>query len=191
MLSEQEIEFKNLLTKEEFMSLTDFFHIEPKHFQTQTNYYFDTPDQYFKNNHMGFRLRVLEDRNELTLKSPVKKHVMNEQTILVTDEQRNLIINQAVFPSIAFIDELIASKSLSCFGSIETNRAQLKLEEGILFLDHSSYSHTEDYEVEYESKDVEKGQKFFYELLKKHQIPLRSTDKKIARLVKAMNSLKG
>lgn len=191
MLSEQEIEFKNLLTKEEFIMLTDFFHIEPKHFQTQTNYYFDTQDQYFKNNHMGFRLRVMKNRNELTLKSPVKKHVMNEQTILVTDEQRDLIINQSVFPSILFIDELIASKSLSCFGSIETNRAQLKLEEGILFLDHSSYSHTEDYEVEFESGDVEKGQKFFHELLKKHQIPLRSTDKKIARLVKAMNFLKG
>ncbi|MER2260669.1 MAG: CYTH domain-containing protein [Psychrobacillus sp.] len=191
MLSEQEIEFKNLLTKEEFMRLTDYFHIKSQHFKTQTNYYYDTPDQFFKNNHMGFRLRVMENQNELTLKSPVTRHVMNEQTILITDEQRDIIINQGLFPSIPFIDELIASKSLTCFGSIKTNRAQLKLDEGILFLDHSSYSRTEDYELEYESKDVEKGKKFFDELLKNHQIPLRSTDKKIARLVKAMNSLKG
>lgn len=191
MLSEQEIEFKNLLTKEEFLRLQDYFHIEPKDFKKQRNYYFDTPDQFFKNNHMGFRLRVTESRNELTLKSPIKKHVMNEQTVLITEQQKNLIIEQTIFPSVPFIEELISSKSLTCFGNIQTNRAQLPLEEGILFLDHSLYCDTEDYEIEYESKNVEKGQKFFEELLKKHQIPLRSTDKKIARLVKAMNSLKG
>ena len=118
MLSEQEIEFKNLLTKEEFIRLQDFFHLEPNDFTTQTNYYFDTPDQFFKNNHMGFRLRVTENRNELTLKSPVKQHVMNEQTVFITDEQKNLIIDQTIFPSIPFIEELIASKPLTCFGNI-------------------------------------------------------------------------
>ena len=191
MQSEQEIEFKNLLTKEEFMRIRDFFNIKPNEFKTQVNYYFDTADQFFKNNRMGFRLRVLDDRNELTLKTPIEEHIMNEQTVLVTDEERDIIIQQAIFPSIPFLEKIISTKPLTCFGRIQTNRAQLKLEEGTLFLDHSSYSNVEDYEIEFESKDVEEGQKFFLKLLDRHQIPLRSTDKKIARLVKAMNSLKG
>ena len=69
MQSEREIEFKNLLTKLEFQSLVGALGLTSTDFQSQTNYYFDTPDNYFKEKKMGFRLRVLPNRNELTLKS--------------------------------------------------------------------------------------------------------------------------
>jgi uncharacterized protein YjbK len=191
MHTEKEIEFKNLLTKDEFQKLVKHFNIKQSEFQMQTNYYFDTPNHYFKNNKMGFRLRVLPTRNELTLKVPEKEHVMNETTHLLSNIDRDNILNNLQFPSAPFLQQIENEGPLACIGSMQTNRAQICYESGLLFFDHSIYSHTEDFEVEYESKDVENGRKKFLQLLTNHEIPLRNTDKKIARLVNYNNSLKG
>lgn len=191
MQTEKEIEFKNLLTKQEFELLISFFQVEQKDFHSQTNYYFDTQDNFFKNNRMGFRLRVLETHNELTLKQPLEEHVMEENTIQVSDQERDAIIKQASFPSIPFFKLFNLTSPLISIGSLQTNRVQIPFENGSLFLDHSIYSQTEDFEVEYESSDVKYGKKVFLELLDSHNIPIRHTDKKIARLVKYNTKLKG
>lgn len=191
MHAEQEIEFKNLLTKEEFNKLVASFQIKSTDFQTQTNYYFDTKENYFKEKKMGFRLRVLPNRNELTLKIPVAEHVMEEKTELLTNAQRDAIINDTHFPNVPFLEQIKDKGPLICIGSMQTNRAKIEYENGILFFDHSIYSQTEDFEVEYECNNVELGWDYFHHLLKKYQIPVRETDKKIARLITYNNSLKG
>jgi len=191
MQTEKEIEFKNLLTKQEFELLISFFQVEQKDFHSQTNYYFDTQDNFFKNNRMGFRLRVLETHNELTLKQPLEEHVMEENTIQVSDQERDAIIKQASFPSIPFLELFNLTSPFISIGSLQTNRVQIPFENGTLFLDHSIYSQTEDFEVEYESSNVKYGKKVFLELLDSHNIPIRHTDKKIARLVKYNTKLKG
>lgn len=191
MHHEREIEFKNLLTKEEFEHLTARFQLKQTDFHKQTNYYYDTPDSYFKENKMGFRLRVLADRNELTLKVPVEQHVMQETTQYITTAERDDIILHLRFPPLPFLDQVKDNGPLSCIGSMQTNRAQLEYKHGILFLDHSLYSQTEDYEIEFESSDIESGEKTFLHLLSTYQIPLRKTDKKIARLMNYLDSLKG
>ena len=63
-----EIEFKALLTKEEYHSLEDFFKDQPP--IRQTNHYIDTPDHAIRNHRMALRIRTLADRAELTLKVP-------------------------------------------------------------------------------------------------------------------------
>ena len=191
MQTEKEIEFKNLLTKQEFELLISFFQVEQKDFHSQTNYYFDTQDNFFKNNRMGFRLRVLETHNELTLKQPLEEHVMEENTIQVSDQERDAIIKQASFPSIPFFKLFNLTSPFLSIGSLQTNRVQIPFENGTLFLDHSIYSQTEDFEVEYESSNVKYGKKVFLELLDSHNIPIRHTDKKIARLMKYNTKLKG
>jgi uncharacterized protein YjbK len=140
---------------------------------------------------MGFRLRVLPNQNELTLKVPEKEHVMNETTRLLTDEEKEDILQNAHFPELSFLEQIKDEDPLTCIGRMQTNRAKINYHNGILFFDHSIYSQTEDYEVEYESKDVENGQKVFIHLLETFQIPIRHTDKKIARLVNYNNRQKG
>ncbi|TQR15800.1 CYTH domain-containing protein [Psychrobacillus lasiicapitis] len=189
--SEREIEFKNLLTKEEFQGLVSFLGLTSTNFQTQTNYYFDTPASYFKENKMGFRLRVLPNRNELTLKIPVQEHVMEEKTVALSNDERDAIIYESRFPAVSFLEQIKDKGPLTCIGSMQTDRAQIVYKNGTLFLDHSFYSRIEDFEVEYECGDVKNGQKVFLQLLEENHIPLRTTDKKIARLMKYNNSLKG
>ena len=190
MHTEKEIEFKNLLTKEEFTLLLNHFQIKANDFTTQTNYYFDTPTDYFKENKIGFRLRVLPNRNELTLKVPEQEHVMNETTQIITDNEKEAILQSLSFPHVPFLSQLNLEEELICIGSMQTKRATCTYKNGILFFDHSLYSNTEDFEVEYECDNVEVGKEAFIYLLKTLQIPIRHADKKIARLV-AYNNLKG
>ena len=191
MQTDKEIEFKNLLTKQEFDTFITSFQINQKDFHSQTNYYFDTKDNFFKNNGMGFRLRVLKEHNELTLKRPIEDHVMEESTVYATNYERDAIITKSTFPSIPFLEQFNLVTPLVCIGSLQTNRVKIPYKNGTLFLDHSIYSQTEDFEVEYESNDVKYGEKVFLNLLESQNIPIRHTDKKIARLVKYNNKLKG
>ncbi|ALC86272.1 hypothetical protein AM499_10840 [Bacillus sp. FJAT-22090] len=191
MHTEKEIEFKNLLTKDEFEQMLAHFQVDSDDFYTQTNYYFDTSSNYFKEKKMGFRLRVMANKNELTLKVPEKEHIMNETTYLLTDSEKEEILQNLHFPDIPIINQIKNEGTLTCIGSMQTNRANKTFENGMLFFDHSLYSQTEDFEVEYECDNVENGKKVFVNLLESLQIPIRSADKKIARLINYNHTLKG
>ena len=55
-----EIEFKTLLTKEEYHSLEDFFKDQTP--IQQTNHYIDTPDKTIRNHQMALRIRDVYKR---------------------------------------------------------------------------------------------------------------------------------
>jgi len=187
-----EIEFKNLLTKEEFQNLCHAFSIRETDFHTQTNTYFDTPDFNLRDEKIGFRLRVLDGRNELTLKTPgLDAHTMVETTELISNEERSLILEQGFIETKRFSSFSALPPLLHAFGSLKTNRTEFTYEGGLLVLDHSHYMQQEDFEVEYEVEEVELGRKRFLELLSKYDIPLRQTDKKIARFMKAALKQRG
>ncbi len=56
-MQEIEIEFKNILTKQEFDTLLQWFQIKSEQFQPQTNYYFDTEDYLLKKNESALRIK--------------------------------------------------------------------------------------------------------------------------------------
>ncbi|WP_376768280.1 CYTH domain-containing protein [Litoribacterium kuwaitense] len=70
---------------------------------------------------------------------------------------------------------------LCWLGSITTHRAEVKLSSGLLVFDHSIYAQTEDWELEFETKTVQRGEKDFKALLHSHQIPRRPAANKIER----------
>ncbi|NGW67928.1 CYTH domain-containing protein, partial [Staphylococcus aureus] len=71
-----EIEFKTLVSPQDFKRLIDHFAIQKTDFFTQTNHYFDTDDFQLKAQRMGLRIRVLADRGELTLKVPAPEGLL-------------------------------------------------------------------------------------------------------------------
>ncbi len=186
---QKEIEFKNLLEKEEFDELCNAFGISQQDFHVQTNTYFDTENHQLRNSHMGFRLRVVGERNELTLKAPTDNvHTMMESTHLISANERDEILsNQSVKPR-EFSEFQQLPEILLAFGSLRTERAEIPYRGGLLVLDRSDYLGITDYEVEYEVTDITSGHHSFTELLKKHHIPKRQTLKKIARFMKAAKS---
>ncbi|MCZ8536559.1 CYTH domain-containing protein [Paenisporosarcina quisquiliarum] len=186
MSIQKEIEFKNLLEKEEFDTLCSEFGVLEEDFHIQTNTYFDTKDFQLRDAFMGFRLRVLEQRNELTLKAPGEnQHTMIETTRLITEFERDEILQNGCIKPQAFDEFLSLPEVLFSFGSLRTCRVEIPYQKGVLVLDRSDYLGETDYEVEFEVTDYENGRQSFNTMLSTHRIPVRPTPKKIARFMKA------
>jgi uncharacterized protein YjbK len=189
-----EIEFKNMLTDEEFQRLKTHFNIEPFHFKKQINHYFDTPSFALKNLGSALRIREKGSHFEMTLKQPAEKGLL-ETNQLLSEEQSKHILKSGFLLDGMVKDEvnkmLGNADSLEYFGSLTTERAEFEYMGGLLVLDHSSYLNTEDYEIEYEVTDESEGFRFFSALLKELNIPTRATDNKIKRFyAKKYNLLK-
>ena len=182
----KEIEFKVLLTKEEFHTLCRAFNVSEKDFHTQTNTYFDTKDFQLRDAYKGFRLRVLKQRNELTLKAPGEnQHTMIETTRLITDKEREEVLTNGLIQTQDYEEFLSLPKELFAFGSLQTSRVEIPYQKGLLVLDRSDYLGQTDYEVEFEVTDYISGQNSFNNMLSTFGIPSRKTLKKIARFMNA------
>jgi uncharacterized protein YjbK len=182
---ELEIEFKNMLTKEEYVKLLADTKKTPI---SQTNHYFDTADFQLRRHKAALRIRQIEDHYVCTLKTPAP--VGNyETTDNLTSLQAGHILEGQQFDAPEVRAELerlnVSPAALKLIGSLTTYRAEIEYAGGLLVLDHSQYCGIEDYELEYEVTDEVIGKEAFFTLLKERAIPIRPADKKIARFMAA------
>ena len=190
MSQQIEIEFKNLLTKEEYTRLLTYFNIQPEQIVHQENHYFDTPNNDLKNAASGLRIRVLPHLIECTLKERSSEHAHLETTDILSADVAAQMTRGLTFdaPSVEqrLLEMNVDIAQLQLFGSLTTNRVELEYEGGLLVLDHSFYLQCEDYEVEYETNDEHTGIAIFEQFLAQHQIEKRYAKKKIARFAEAL-----
>lgn len=189
MKQEIEIEFKNLLTKEEFNTLVSAFGLENS-FITQINHYFDTPDFQLKDAHSALRIREKNNSFTMTLKQPNEVGLLETHEKLSEEIANKIMHANHQLPN-SIINQLeslnIQVDALEYFGSLTTNRAEIPYKDGLLVLDHSIYHGTEDFEVEYEVSDEVTGHTNFLDLLKEHHIEVKKTDNKIKRFFNKKN----
>ncbi len=179
-----EIEYKNLLTKQDFERLQQFFKIESNQFFTQQNHYFDTKDFDLKSQASALRIREKNETFELTLKQPAAEGKL-ESNQMITKQEAAAFLKDGQFPAGA-VQAIIKQVGLNplqftCFGTLRTDRAEISYRGGLIVLDHSYYGGKEDYELEYEVEDAQAGQKIFMELLETLNIPLQKTENKVKR----------
>ncbi|MFA1818932.1 CYTH domain-containing protein [Virgibacillus oceani] len=184
MTQEVEIEFKNLLTKNEFNRLLNELPF-PSSSETQTNYYFETKDLALKAHKSALRIREKNDTYTLTLKEPREVGLLETHEALTRQEAKEMIENQPVFKK--EIDQQLLRKNISFedliyYGSLKTERREIRYQGVLLVLDYSIYNGKTDYELELEATSEEAGRKVFEDLLEKHNIPRRRTPNKIKRL---------
>lgn len=184
MSQQIEIEYKNLVTKEEYEQLQQFFKIESSQIKMQVNHYFDTNNFLLKNAKSALRIREKGDHFELTLKQPA------EVGLLETNQQLSKLEADALFENAFFPDGPVKIQletasipvgQLEYFGSLTTNRSEIDYQGGLLVFDHSLYLGVEDFEVEYEVTNAENGKRLFKQLLESMHIPFRKTDNKVQR----------
>lgn len=192
MSEELEIEFKNLLTETEYLSLLHSLGAKQSDFFTQENYYFDTPTETLKTLNAGLRIRILPFAAELTLKTPYGLHLLETTDNLTLAEASHHITNHTIKADGAVgtkLSELgVGVNDLYCFGSLKTVRFEKKVPEGLIVLDKSSYVGKTDYELEYEAPDHESGIAFFNAFLTKNHLSRRIGKNKIARMKDALNN---
>jgi uncharacterized protein YjbK len=179
-----EIEFKNMLTKEEYELLLTHFQVGKEDLFEQENHYFDTSDFALKANHSALRIRKKKAEYELTLKQP------HPDGLLETNKTLSKAESDDIFSTGKINDEQISSllrnmnidpASIIYFGSLRTIRAEKQIGNGLLVLDHSFYLKKEDYELEYEVSNREEGEIYFQKLLATLKIPVRKTKNKVRR----------
>ncbi|SFP80105.1 CYTH domain-containing protein [Salibacterium halotolerans] len=185
MSRETEIEKKNLITKKEFEQLCRRFDIQEDQFTRQANTYFDTDDGAVRKE--GAALRIREKNNDmvLTLKQPAPEGLLETNQPLSPQEAEDVITGRS-FPEGEVKNALTESlhihpENLGRLGTLETLRTQFPYKTGILFLDHSTYLDTEDFEIEIEGSSEKEVEAWLDELLQEQNIPARSTPNKIKR----------
>lgn len=182
LAQELEIEFKNMLTKEEYTSLLTAYKLE-NDIKTQTNDYFDTADFLIRENGAALRVRNKKDKFVLTLKQPADEGLL-ETHQPISFETFEAIKKSASLPEGEVLTQLQAfgiQDQLIHLGRLTTHRAEYMLDEGLLVLDHSEYLNREDFELEFEVSAFEAGERAFSHLLQKHEIPKREAKNKILR----------
>lgn len=196
MSKQLEIEFKNMLSKQQFEALKNAFSLTESDFHTQANHYFDTPDFALKAQKCGLRIREVADRFECTLKEPAAGIGLLETTDLLTaDAVRDVIEHGQAIDAPEVHARLVArgidEQNLQLLGTLSTTRAEINYKGGLLVLDHSVYADTEDYELEYEVADEQAFKQIFLDLLAQFDISLHPAQKKVARFVAATNRKRG
>jgi uncharacterized protein YjbK len=194
MKQELEIEFKNLLTKEEFETLKEAFNLSEDKFFYQENHYFDTQQFSLKEKGAALRIRVKNGKYTLTLKQPHKEGLLETHQLLTEKESRLLFEGKTTISGdIANLLKTLDTEpeEIQYFGTLSTYRAQFDYKGGILVLDHSHYLQTDDYEIEYETTDFALGKQVFEELLRSFHIPIRKTENKIKRFYEKKYQIEG
>jgi uncharacterized protein YjbK len=179
-----EIEFKNMLTKEEYERFLFEFNIDKREIFSQENHYFDTPDFTLKELGSALRIRKKQRSYEMTLKQPAAVGILETNQTLSYEEAAHAI-HSGKLPG-GIIQNLLKKENVDVltieyFGSLSTNRVEMAHKNGLLVLDHSFYLNMEDFELEYEVENYQEGKRVFLELLNQFQIPERKTDNKIRR----------
>jgi uncharacterized protein YjbK len=188
MTQEIEIEFKNLLTKQEYLHLLEHLPF-PEDGQKQVNYYFETEDFKLRQKHSALRIREKNEMFQLTLKEPYQQGLLETHDSLSSEEatqwlQGNPIPKEATTKQLLQLGITVAE--LKLFGSLTTIRREYKQDDLIFVLDQSFYHDQVDYELEIEATNHEIGQQAINKLLNEWKITKRDTPNKIARFFRSI-----
>ncbi|MCT4785537.1 CYTH domain-containing protein [Exiguobacterium aestuarii] len=184
MTQEVEIEFKSMLTKDEYEKLIRAYKLEDQ-VRWQANDYFDTPSFQLKKNGAALRIREKKQGQVLTLKQPNEIGLL-ETHAKITEEEAEDLFKYGIVHDDQMKQALAPFKlnaALEHLGRLETNRAEYQTEDGLLVLDESHYLETTDYEIEFEVANEEAGQRAFERLLAEHGLPYRPAKNKIVRFM--------
>ncbi|QGH35614.1 CYTH domain-containing protein [Gracilibacillus salitolerans] len=186
MSQEIEIEFKNLLTKDEYQKLVKHFRSYKLTDMKQKNHYFETADFQLKESRAALRIREKKEQFQLTLKQPNPNGpgLLETHCDITTDEAQqwikgHIIAKDEITKALHTMN--INLQDLTYGGMLETYRLECMYNNTTVVLDQSHYNGHTDYELELEAQDEQHGKTVFLELLSTHQIPKRKTANKIER----------
>ena len=190
-MREKEIEFKNLLSQNDYEKLYNSLNLDQEQTIINKNYYYDHND-ILKNNNMALRIRDFNKKREITLKIKGKYENIEINIPLpleATIEQYNFE-NLPEDIQLELKKHNIVPKNFYLLQYIETTRKEKDTYEGLLVLDKTTFrNNIVDYELEFEVTDYEKGKENFEKLLNDFNIPFQPAKPKIARAVSYAKNL--
>lgn len=175
-----EFEKKGLLKKEDYTKVLANNTIN--RVIIQTNYYFETKDEYFKNNNSALRVRLTDDTCELTLK--VRKELSNiEYNHFIDDVTFFDMVHNFKIPQIIYnyIDERVKINSVIHF---ETKRSVILFDGHDIEIDETDFGDNIDYEIEVEGENMKIASEIFHGFINANNVEVEKSAPKIARFFK-------
>lgn len=162
---------------------------------TQTNTYFDTPDDALKNASSALRIRNFTDHAEQTLKvraAGAERKITEFTDPLTTDDAQKLLDENRIAPGGTVYTQLsklaVPVAKLRAFATITTERHQCQLSEGLLVIDHSHFHDgTSDWELEIEYHNRAAATTRLAQLQAQFGFQLVHSENKIARAIAHMS----
>jgi len=174
-----EIEFKNVITKNQYEALLKEFKLENNVFK-QVNYYFDTPLLELNKQDIVLRIRQKGDqRYKLTLKKQNAQEAYEYHVILKPEIATTILKKGFNIKDFFTNDDL--DYDVIFHVSLDNYRASAPYDKGTLFIDKCVYHDLTDYEVEYEVTNYQQGLESFNNFLEDHKINLQTTKRKSDR----------
>ncbi len=174
MYVNKEIEFKTLITKEQYDNLLLEFGLDNNVF-AQTNHYFDTEDTKLISEQTVLRIRQKGNNFKITKKTRADVGA-DETHILISKEKALDILENGFDASIIGIPYFVHKVA-----ELTTYRVSTPYKNGTLFFDKSEYYGNTDYEIEYEVDDVKEGTLDFQKFLNDHEIVYKESIRKSKR----------
>ncbi|MBF2752478.1 MULTISPECIES: CYTH domain-containing protein [Staphylococcus] len=193
MATNNEIEFKQLLTQSQYQSIYKTYFQDVGTF-SQTNYYIDTPQFDLKANQSALRIRVKDDYNEMTLKIPAEVGLMeyNFETRVVPELNKSITTQMLPAEIIEQLEKMdFDLNQLVILGALTTERLEKEVNGNLLVLDKSRYLAFEDFELEFEVDDYDEGFKQFKNILEQFNMQHEIPDNKVQRFFKRKSNLSG
>ena len=193
MDTNNEIEFKQLLTQSQYQSIYKTYFQDVGTF-SQTNYYIDTPQFDLKANQSALRIRVKDDYNEMTLKIPAEVGLMeyNFETRVVPELNKSITTQMLPAEIIEQLEKMdFDLNQLVILGALTTERLEKEVNGNLLVLDKSRYLAFEDFELEFEVDDYDEGFKQFKNILEQFNMQHEIPDNKVQRFFKRKSNLSG
>lgn len=170
-----EIEYKTLVTREQFHRLMDFFPFNAS--KKQKNTYFDTKDSQLQKQHWMVRIREVGQTFIFTAKFPVElghDEVEFELTSFDIDDSRIL----------ALLEHHQITGKLYPIGTTTTIRSMYCDSFGCWCLDQTFFDNTMDFEIEYElHAGIFDAKKHYLETLLSLDIEFSKAKSKFARML--------
>lgn len=176
-----EVEYKMLLSKEQFYALKA--HFPEATFVVQTNTYFDTDNHSLEKQGMALRIREHQGAFTITLKVPQTNGILEYEQPVSDASVTSLQSSTALMKQ---LHALGIEGPLRISHQMRTERAKVHLEQAELCFDINTYFDCMDYEVEYEQTQPHDGMRVFTEILKAAGIQYVDNSKpKIMRALEA------
>ena len=184
MATNNEIEFKQILTKDLYGKIFNTYFKNEKPF-SQTNYYIDTKGFKLRDHRSALRIRVKDNSYEMTLKVPAEVGLMEyNHPTNVKLKMNDTLSNSKLPDDIRNIIEgqfNVSEDELIILGDLTTLRVETHYQNELLVLDKSEYLNKVDYELEFEVDSSNEGYEKFKQLLQefdiKHEKPLNKVQR--------------
>lgn len=186
-----EIEFKQLLSQSQYQSVYNKYFPEMQPF-SQTNYYIDTEQFDLRSHKSALRIRVKDDYYEMTLKIPAEVGLMeyNFETHVIPELNKELVANDLPLEITEQLNKMnVDVNQLVILGALTTSRLEKEVQGNLLVLDKSDYLNYQDYELEYEVEDYDDGLIQFKMILEAFDIKHETPENKVQRFFNRKSNL--